>query len=164
MQGHLNIVEKLIDVGAEVNAKDKNGATALMWAALNGYFPILEKLIEKGADPDVLNNCRFHSKIIEQWIMKTIEEKRHKITLYFDILLDNRYIMKDKEEKELVKKYLVKRYGNILMVLWGKYPGFAVFEAIIDNFCPTWKDILTLGELYELWGETKYIVRGTGKN
>ena len=46
----IKTVEKLIETGADVNAKDKDGGTALMYAARNGHTKTVEKLIELGAD------------------------------------------------------------------------------------------------------------------
>jgi ankyrin repeat protein len=42
-------VKALIDKGANINAKDKNGRTALMWASEKGYTEIVKLLREKGA-------------------------------------------------------------------------------------------------------------------
>jgi serine/threonine-protein phosphatase 6 regulatory ankyrin repeat subunit B len=43
-------VKALIDKGADVNAKNKDGDTALMSASLKGHTEIVKALIEKGAD------------------------------------------------------------------------------------------------------------------
>ena len=43
-------VKLLIDMGADVNAKDENDRTALIYASRNSSSEILEYLIEKGAD------------------------------------------------------------------------------------------------------------------
>ena len=48
--GQPEIVKLLIEKGAEINAKDKSGWTALMLAARGGYPEIVKMLIEKGAD------------------------------------------------------------------------------------------------------------------
>jgi ankyrin repeat protein len=50
------MVKALIDKGADVNAKDKDGQTALMLAAGGGYTEIVKALIEKGADVNAKNN------------------------------------------------------------------------------------------------------------
>ena len=53
----MNDVEKLLaDDRIEINAKNNNGATALMWASLYGHETISEKLIQAGADLSVTNN------------------------------------------------------------------------------------------------------------
>ena len=43
-------VKKLIKAGADVNARDENGYTPLLFAAFWGYTEIVEKLIKAGAD------------------------------------------------------------------------------------------------------------------
>ncbi|OUM65658.1 hypothetical protein PIROE2DRAFT_41490, partial [Piromyces sp. E2] len=48
--GHVNIVEKLIEKNANVNATDNMGYTALIWAALKGHSEVCEILIKHGAD------------------------------------------------------------------------------------------------------------------
>lgn len=42
-------VEKALNSGIDINAKDEDGRTALMYAAYNGHTVIMEKLIQKGA-------------------------------------------------------------------------------------------------------------------
>lgn len=49
-EGHYDIVEKLIEKKANVNACDKLGYTALVWAALKGHNKICEILIKNGAN------------------------------------------------------------------------------------------------------------------
>jgi ankyrin repeat protein len=180
-RGYLSVVEKFFAYGAEVNAKDYDGWTALTKAALNKHVHVMEYLLDKGAKIEDLKEeeKQFYINIIKLTV-KAINKQRYKLTdKLLDIIDKTDYILNEKlivqdgattntyytlEEKELVKKYLVKRYGNIMTVLWGKYPGFLVFEAIMDNFCPAWKEIFTLqkcsGEpamrsLYQLWGESK---------
>jgi ankyrin repeat protein len=43
-------VSRLISVGADVNAKDKNSNTPLHWASNNGHVQVVNKLVEYGAD------------------------------------------------------------------------------------------------------------------
>ena len=53
--GHLEVVEKLIEKGAKVNHQDIYGVTALMMASRNGHLEVVEKLIELGADVNIKN-------------------------------------------------------------------------------------------------------------
>ncbi len=49
-KGHLEQVKTLLRKKADVNAKDKNGQTALMAAARRGHLDVVKLLIDKGAD------------------------------------------------------------------------------------------------------------------
>lgn len=54
-------VQVLLDNGAEVNALDRDGRTALHWAVINGQSrdvdlgrdPVIKMLLERGADPNI---------------------------------------------------------------------------------------------------------------
>jgi ankyrin repeat protein len=48
--GHMEIVNLLLEKGADVNLKDNFGTTPLKSAALNGHMRIVKLLLEKGAD------------------------------------------------------------------------------------------------------------------
>lgn len=52
VDGDLNKVVELLEAGADPNAKDEDGWTALMSAASYGYTEIAELLLEAGADPN----------------------------------------------------------------------------------------------------------------
>jgi len=43
-------INALLDAGADVNAKDVEGETALMWAARGGYTETAQSLLDAGAD------------------------------------------------------------------------------------------------------------------
>ncbi|ORX45619.1 ras GEF [Piromyces finnis] len=49
-RGHVNVVEKLIEKKANVNACDNMGYPALIWAALKGHSKVCEILVKHGAD------------------------------------------------------------------------------------------------------------------
>lgn len=48
--GHLDLCVYFIEIGAEVNAKDKSGRTSLHWASISGHSAVVELLLSKGAD------------------------------------------------------------------------------------------------------------------
>jgi hypothetical protein len=54
--GNLEQVQRLLEKGANVNAKRENGITALMGASLEGHTEIVEVLLVKGADANAKNN------------------------------------------------------------------------------------------------------------
>ncbi|KAK9837677.1 hypothetical protein WJX74_002781 [Apatococcus lobatus] len=54
--GHLDIVEKLVDAGGDVNSKNESGNTPLHWACLNGQTHVAEFLLRHGASISSLNS------------------------------------------------------------------------------------------------------------
>jgi ankyrin repeat protein len=49
----IDMMKKLLDDGANINSKYKNGETALINASKNNYIKIVEELLNKGADPNL---------------------------------------------------------------------------------------------------------------
>src|SRR5262245_33294409 len=54
----LDAIDVLLAHGADVNAADENGTTALMHAAGLGFAKIVQRLLDKGADLDRTNKDR----------------------------------------------------------------------------------------------------------
>ncbi|RYP03601.1 hypothetical protein DL764_005031 [Monosporascus ibericus] len=55
-KGHKKIVQLLFDKGAELDAKDSNSRTPLLWAAENGHKEIVQLLLDEGAKTDTKDN------------------------------------------------------------------------------------------------------------
>ena len=55
-KGSAEIVDYLIQKGADMNAKDNSGKTALMRASMDGRAEAIDKLIEFGADVNAKDN------------------------------------------------------------------------------------------------------------
>jgi hypothetical protein len=55
----LDLVRAMVENGADLDARDRSGSTALMWAAFNetGDARIVEALLQWGADPAVTNHA-----------------------------------------------------------------------------------------------------------
>ena len=51
-EGQDALVRTLLEAGAEVNARDENGRTALMLAALGGHLETVKSLLDAGANAD----------------------------------------------------------------------------------------------------------------
>ncbi len=49
--GNLTAMQQWVEAGGDVNARDENGATVLMWAAASGHVDLMRYLVERGADP-----------------------------------------------------------------------------------------------------------------
>ena len=55
-EGHRDVMQVLIDAGADIEAKDKKGFSPLLRASILGKFAIVKMLVEAGADVRVTNN------------------------------------------------------------------------------------------------------------
>uniref|UniRef100_A0A6I8MYT6 Fibronectin type III and ankyrin repeat domains 1 n=1 Tax=Ornithorhynchus anatinus TaxID=9258 RepID=A0A6I8MYT6_ORNAN len=55
VSGHRDVASLLIEAGADVNVRDKDGKTPLMVAVLNNHEELVQLLLDKGADPNVTN-------------------------------------------------------------------------------------------------------------
>ena len=49
VQGHYQLTELLLDKGADIEAKDKEGNTPLMYVSYESNFLIVELLLDRGA-------------------------------------------------------------------------------------------------------------------
>jgi len=58
MEGHLSVVEYLVNQKADINAKNKYEDTPLHWAAQNGHLSVVEYLVNLKADINVKNTDR----------------------------------------------------------------------------------------------------------
>ena len=54
-RGDLSETSRLLDLGADANSRDQEGATALMRAAQNGHVQAVAVLLARGADPNLAN-------------------------------------------------------------------------------------------------------------
>ena len=55
MFGHVEVVRRLLDAGADVNQPSVDAKTALMGAAMNGHPAVVELLLSRGADKSLRN-------------------------------------------------------------------------------------------------------------
>ena len=56
MYGHFELARLLLEAGADIEAKTKNGYMALHLAAQYGHLLIIDILLKYGAPPDALTN------------------------------------------------------------------------------------------------------------
>jgi len=55
-RGKLDVVQRLLDLGADIDAKSANGSTALFAASRRGHVHVANFLLDRHADIDALNN------------------------------------------------------------------------------------------------------------
>lgn len=51
----IELMEKLLQEGADIHEKDSEGSTALHWAVFDGQYEAAKFLLEKGADPNTVD-------------------------------------------------------------------------------------------------------------
>jgi len=55
--GHTNVAKALIEAGADINSRNKNGDTPLHISSFLCYTEIVQSLLDKGADKNARNNA-----------------------------------------------------------------------------------------------------------
>ncbi len=64
--GRVGPVKALLARGAKVDAKERKGQTALMWAAAEGHAAVVELLIKAGADVRARLEVRVHAAALRR--------------------------------------------------------------------------------------------------
>ena len=75
--GYLDIVKYLVEQGADINLKNKNGHTALILTAKAGHLNTVQYLVEQGADIEIRNDDGLNAFEI------AIVEKKWDVVKYF---------------------------------------------------------------------------------
>ena len=57
--GCIEIIKLLLSQGFDIDSRDRNGVSPLMWTALYGQQGAFQMLLQKGADPSLKDNCGF---------------------------------------------------------------------------------------------------------
>ena len=52
-KGHVDVVDRLISVGVDVNVQNNDGKTALMLACQNNHLEIVKILLDSNVDPEM---------------------------------------------------------------------------------------------------------------
>ncbi len=116
---NINIAEinELIDMGADVNAEDDSGYTALMEASFNGHLDVVELLIKNGADVNETNN---HGATALMWASayNHIEIVKCLVKNNADVNIKNKedctaLIWASRYDNAEIVEYLIKNDANI---------------------------------------------------
>mgnify|MGYP005989237825 CR=1 FL=1 len=73
-------IQMLLDAGADINAKNKDGYTALIVAAEQGHLLLFDLLLNAGANVDAKENVNGYTALI--WAVD--KDRKHIIHLLFD--------------------------------------------------------------------------------
>ncbi|BDG76861.1 hypothetical protein wHmcTK_13400 [Wolbachia pipientis] len=104
---HLDVLEKLIKEGANVNERNKYGNIPLHWAASYGRLSIVEELIEKGADINAKNN---NGNTPLHWAVKSSHLEVAKF------LISNHADVNAKNKDGWTSLHFAAAYGNLNIV------------------------------------------------
>ncbi|KAB1271757.1 Fibronectin type 3 and ankyrin repeat domains protein 1 [Camelus dromedarius] len=92
VSGNQKVASLLIDAGADVNVKDKDGKTPLMVAVLNDHEELVQLLLDKGADASVKNE--FGKGVLE---MARVFDRQNVI-----------FLLEERKKKQMPKKSSVR--------------------------------------------------------
>nr|WP_320110180.1 ankyrin repeat domain-containing protein [Wolbachia endosymbiont (group B) of Chorthippus parallelus] len=104
---HLDVLEKLIKEGANVNERNKYGNIPLHWAASYGRLSTVEELIEKGADINAKNN---NGNTPLHWAVKSSHLEVAKF------LISNHADVNAKNKDGWTSLHFAAAYGNLNIV------------------------------------------------
>ncbi|MCA9114971.1 MAG: hypothetical protein KDA79_07780 [Planctomycetaceae bacterium] len=87
-------MQRLIDAGADVNARGKGNMTPLLWAYPDNQVPRFKLLLENGADPNVLFESDFANKKGWESGLRPGDSITHMVCMtsfpgYFEAVFDN---------------------------------------------------------------------------
>ena len=80
--GHVAVIRSLIKAGAPVNARDMDGASALLWAAERGMTESVAALLKQGADIELGNNEGWTAAVCHRPIMRAAMDTRRSSTFW----------------------------------------------------------------------------------
>jgi ankyrin repeat protein len=129
--GHLMTVARLVELGADINARDNRGETPMFMAAMENFDHIVKYLLSKGADanlgtsfdavtPLMIAVGRGHSAVVEELLLEhadfKLKDRRGWSALMFAIAADQFDLVKILLEKKSDLNIIDKRGWSPLML------------------------------------------------
>ncbi|XP_037660984.1 fibronectin type 3 and ankyrin repeat domains protein 1 isoform X3 [Choloepus didactylus] len=93
VSGSQKVASLLIEAGADVNMKDRDGKTPLMVAVLNNHEELVQLLLDKGADASVKNE--FGKGVLE---MARVFDRQNVVSL-----------LEERKKQQMLKKQMLKK-------------------------------------------------------
>ncbi|CDK31083.1 ankyrin repeat domain-containing protein [Candidatus Babela massiliensis] len=139
---NLKVAIELIDQGADINLRNREGNTVLLLSVYKGYESIVKILIKNNADLDIKNNLGQTAQEIAVAKIHNLSDKDQK-EIYFNInsLLINAIIIADQKLKKDVdqraeEKSAIENFDKELIVLF--------FQESLRGFVNSYSDIFAL--------------------
>ena len=114
----LEIIQMLLELGADLNAKNIEGQSPLFFAYWRGEVEVIELLLERGADPGIMDNNGFFPREFIFWPMD--------IQDIHDVLGDG-----SRQEKPKILN-ITDKFGNSPLHSVAKYSSVEVIRRLLD--------------------------------
>jgi len=114
----LKEIDRLVAEGADVNAKGKGNMTPLLWAFPENKPDIFKRILEHGADPNVIVSSDFGTKFgkIQPGDSVLYHAARTEYPNYF------KYVMQHGGDPNLITRHGLAQFSPLVTVMAGFYP------------------------------------------
>jgi serine/threonine-protein phosphatase 6 regulatory ankyrin repeat subunit B len=145
--GYKELAQLLIDKGANIDARNRTGWTALIWASVNGYKEMVELLIKNGANLNIKNidgwsaligavfknHYNIAQLLIENGIVVNVEDKYLISAMIFTYDKGYSKLFKLLFEAEVNSENIRDKQGNTLLIMATKLGLESVVKSLLEN-------------------------------
>ncbi|GKZ17847.1 hypothetical protein AbraIFM66951_012113 [Aspergillus brasiliensis] len=131
-EGHLTIVQRLVDAGADIHAKDHRQMTPLVLSTRAGHLEVIQFLLQRGADPTITTDYLASTvEPADKTALLCVASARGNITLVQQLLESHGYDPNS-------------RYTQDHSFMWNNLPT-AIYWAVVRGHEEVVKVLLTHG-------------------
>jgi ankyrin repeat-rich membrane spanning protein len=141
------LAQLLIDKGANIDARNRTGWTALIWASVNGYKEMVELLIKNGANLNIKNidgwsaligavfknHYNIAQLLIENGIVVNVEDKYLISAMIFTYDKGYSKLFKLLFEAEVNSENIRDKQGNTLLIMATRLELEGVVKSLLEN-------------------------------